>query len=56
MDLRVLISNEADFQKWLAEVLEAEHKRLRDDAEIHQISSSTSFEVASKRKNQGDRA
>jgi hypothetical protein len=56
MDLRVPISNEAEFQKWLAEVLQAERNRLRNDAAIDQISNSSSFEVVSNSGNEGDRA
>jgi hypothetical protein len=32
MDLLLPISSEAEFQQWLAEVLEAERERLRHDS------------------------
>jgi hypothetical protein len=42
LDPHFVISNEADFQRWLELVLQAEHERLREETALHAVSCGAS--------------
>jgi hypothetical protein len=48
MDLLFPISSEAEFQKWLALVLQSECEHLRNDLVSHNFPVSTNFTVVTK--------
>lgn len=50
MQRSVPIANEAEFQEWLASVLESERNRLREGIAAHETKRHTSLEVLEKNK------